>query len=137
MSVTLERGAALLDVQRIVHEYGTQLSIRLRTEANVTRDLYNSVADWPTDRTLAFKANPVVHNPNDRQIERAGLREKSQCIVYTATKDWTDAGLAFKDIDPERTTIVLDARRYRVVERGQTDVFAGAALYITFGLVRL
>jgi hypothetical protein len=137
-AVVIERDAALLDVQRIVAEYGSPLVVMVRGEANLTRDLYNSVAGRPTDAPrLSIFAFPLIHDPNDRQVEKAGLREKYQAIAWTAMKDWTDGGMTFATIDAERTTVVVESRQYRVKEKGQASVFGDTALYVTLGLERI
>jgi len=140
-AAAIERCAALQDVQNICAEYGSPLGIYVRGEADVTRDAYNSVAArtrTPATPVLTTYAFPLVHDPNDRQVEKAGLREKYDAIAWTPSKDWTDAGLTFTaSLDAERTTVAVEGRQYRIKQKGQASVFGDTALYITLGLERI
>lgn len=144
LGVRLEREHALMDVQYHVNEYGADNVIQYirGSEAKVDRDKYTSIkyrditATSPEIISYTMKAFPVEYMPSREQVEKAGLREICECVIYTSMKDWTTAGLVFEDIDMIRDTIVLNGIVYMIKEKSQQSQFADTFLYITFGLAR-
>ena len=138
IGVQCERDDALRDIQAMCEEYGTPITVRLRKETDVRRDEYGSVKSRPTE-TDEFEIGvfPFIPNPNRRDLEKAGLREYAEGVAYTATKDWTDKGWSFDDINAERMTIVRGETQYRIVEKTNHSPFADAFLYIILNLKRL
>jgi hypothetical protein len=127
---------ALQDAWEIINQYGEDIIVCDREEANVTRDKYSSIKYRATTSTLryAMKAYPIIFTPSRRQIEKAGLREECQCIITTATKSWTDISKTFEDIDMIRDTVILRRNKYLIKEKSNVNQYANTFLYINFGL---
>jgi len=139
ISVVLERNHALQDVSDICREYGEDVTIYIRYESDVTRDKYNSLkqtsfAVAPVKHEL--KANPVDHTPNKQTMEKAGIREDCQCIIYFSTKDLIDRELNFDTIENEKITIIIDGNEYGIRDKGKAVSYADAHLYTTIGLFK-
>ena len=133
-----ERDDALRDVQTVCSEYGMPITVEFRKEADVRRDVYGSVKGRSAETDgFVISAMPFLNNPNRRDLEKAGLGENADAMAHTATKDWTDQGWSFDDIDAERTTIIRGATRYRIVEKHAASQFLDAFLYVILGLRRL
>jgi hypothetical protein len=136
--VYLERKYALSDVQFYVTERGDIAEIFLRGEGDVTRDSYNSIEK----RSQAafqkfFRTFPVHYAPSDKQLEKAGIRERADVIIYTAFQDWMDAGKNFLDIDLSgRLTVIMQGETFEIKNKGLVDQFCDAFLYITLGLFK-
>jgi len=136
--VNFEKWHALKDVSDIVNEYGEDVTIIIRGEGDVTRDKYNSITKQSTsvDLTYNLKAKPVDHNPNRQQMEKAGIREDCQSIVWFAMKDLLDRKLDFDKIENEKVTVVLDGNDYGIREKNKAVDFADEHLYFTMGLFK-
>ena len=135
--VSKEQTDALIDVQSTCHEYGVPVHINLRGESNVTRDKYNSIKKHnDVEQPLIFMANPVQYNPSIKQLEKAGIAEPCEVVIYTAMQDWTDNDLIWDDIDVIRTTVVLLGNEMLVKSKGLASQYGDYYLYITLGLVR-
>ena len=137
--VYLERKYALTDAKFVIDERGDVVEIFLRKEADVARDSYNSIASRNT--TSAFhvfmRAFPVQTNPSDKQLEKAGIRERADVIVYTAMQDWINAGKGFNDIDMSgRLTVIMQGETYELKTKGLVGQMNDTFLYLTMGLFR-
>lgn len=138
VSVQLERDHALRDAQSTVNEYGNDITISIDKESNIVRDKYNSVnVKGDAGTRYDIKAYPVIDRPHERQLQKAGLTNTADMIVYTATKDWTDRGIEFEDIDINRVVIYYEGSRFNIKEKGHESMFADTHLYITFGLSKI
>jgi hypothetical protein len=137
VAAQLERDGALLDVQLEVDIYGDELKLRVRDENKVDRDTYNSIKqrDVPTTEILV-KAYPITFNPNQHQIEKAGLRESVDVMAYVPMKNFTDNSLAFEDIDMIRSSVILRGIKYWIKDKTYTSQFLDTYLYILLGLRR-
>lgn len=132
-----DRTDTLIDIKNHVDERGDLVQIVLRTEAQVDRDLYNSIEKRYKDTKYSMKAFPVTFNPSDRQLEKAGLRERGNVLIYTAMKDWMNAGVAYDDILLDlKPTVHLQGSVYEIREKGlfgQVNDWFG---YINLGLFK-
>ena len=139
VGVQLERDGALVDVENIINEYGEDVVFRVRGESDVTRDEYNSIktSAVTVDVKYELKAFPIEYQPNQKQVEKAGLRERHYCQMWTATKSWTDRGLDFEQIDIKKTTCIIKGMRYEIKEKSYISSFGDVNLYVTFGLNRI
>ncbi len=140
--VHFEYQSALYDQQMTTHEYGQPIIIHIRYEGDVTRDAYSSIKSRPTDsHTLSWRASTIDYQPTERRMEKAGLRERADAIIYTAMQDWIDAGIAFDDIEIKRMYIEIAAipgevngTTYEVKEKARAVPFGNGYLCISFGL---
>lgn len=139
LGVQLETEGALIDAQDVVNEYGTPIRIAIAEEDTVTRDKYNSLKKRIASGTeiVDFKVFPLIDSPNIHQMEKAGLKEVCNCMVYTAYKDWTDKDYDINSMDMVRLTFMIDEQTYRVKEKTYSDRFASSYLYVVFGLVKI
>ena len=134
---SFEASCAQLDVQAALREYGATITAHIRTEADVVRDNYNSIKSRPTDQTptdATFCAFPIQYQPNEKQLEKAGLREKVDVAVYTAAQDWIDAGWDFNKLDIKRTTVIVDGEEFEIRDKARVSQFQNVWLYFTLGL---
>ena len=138
MSVALERSSALLDVQRTSHEYGHPVTVYIRGESGVVRDTYQTISQFTQAPAIAYSiyAFPIRYDPTQRELEQAGIYERCDVLIWTATKDWTDLGLSYLSIDEVRSTVVLDGAEYRVGHKQQQDRFFDVHLHIALGLTK-
>lgn len=130
-----ERTDALIDIKNNVDERGDLIQFIFRTEANVARDVYNSIEKREETTSYFMRAYPVEFSPSIKKLEKAGLREECNVLIYTAMKDWINNGIDFKDIEiATRNTIKLQGDTYEIKEKALVSQFADTFLYITFAL---
>lgn len=131
--VDIELKHMLLDVKCQLDQIGRPVKFYLQTESEIVRDKYGSIIQTDKD-FLQMNAWPYTPNPTDKQIEQAGLRERTEALFYTATQDWMDAGIDFKDIDIIISEIGISGERYEIKDKGLTGNYSDSFLYITFGV---
>ena len=135
--VRMERCMAMRDVKAVVDERGDFIKVILRAEANVSRDSYNSVSKRDQERVIFMKAFPIETRPSDKQLEKAGIREKADLTVWTSALDWITEGLGFDDIEfATRTPIVWQGNQYEIKDKGLVNQVGDSFLYYTLGLVK-
>jgi len=139
IGVQCERDDALRDVQALVTEYGMPVEVHVRTEGDVRRDEYGSIKSLSTSELVfTIGAYPYTHSPSSRQLEKAGLREECDLLIYTAMKDWIDHGITDPwAFDVERCTIASDGMRFKIRERSHQSEFGDVELYMVLGLKRI
>jgi len=137
VAAQLERDGALLDVQLEVDIYGEELKLRVRDETKIDRDSYNSIKqrDLPGTEILV-KAYPINFNPNQHQIEKAGLKEMVDVMAYIPMKNFSDNSIFFEDIDLIRSSVILRDIKYWIKDKTYTSQFLDTFLYILLGLRR-
>lgn len=128
---------ALADVKQVIDEWGSAVIIQLRQEPEVTRDKYNSLKKRGTPASIPCNAYPVEYNPNEYQIEKAGLRENVEVIIYTAFCDYTNNSVGFDDIEMKRSTVILAGQRYEIRDKRRFGQIQDTWLYIVLGLNKL
>ena len=137
VGVYQERVCAQADAKDIIDERGDIMQLFFRTEANVSRDRYSSIKKRNQETVYTLRVHPVTFNPSDKQLEKAGLREASDVVVYTAMKDWIDLGIDFADIRMDlKLTVHLQGEVYVMRYKGLSGQFNDSYLYITFGLFK-
>jgi hypothetical protein len=142
IGVQLESWGALIDAKEIIDLYGDDIVIYRRDEeldsARVDRDSYRSIKRSKTTSTFrqTMKAYPIIFQPNAKQIEKAGLKENCELIIYTAMLDWTNLAIGFEDIDIIRDTVEIRDIKYTIKEKTMTNCFSDQFLNISFGLMR-
>lgn len=139
IGVKCEQQDALRDVQALVNEYGMPIQVNIRTDADVRRDEYGSIKSLATsEKVFNICAYPYTHSPSSRQLEKAGLREECDLLVWTAMKDWIDNGIEDPwSFDVERCTISTDGMRLKIRERAHQSEFGDIELYLVMGLKRI
>lgn len=131
-----ETNCALMDAQNEINERGEQLKFILRGEGDLKRDRYNSIKAKNQKPKYFLKAFPITIDPSSRELEKAGLREEVDALVYTSMKEWSDQSVDFIDIEPEKMSVILRGETYEVREKGMVSQFSDTFLYLTFGLFK-
>lgn len=135
--VLLDRIYGLKDVQNMINERGEYIKVILRQESQVTRDGYNSIEKRNQETVYWMKAYPINFSPSAKQIEKAGLREQNNVLIYTAMQSWIDVGVDFEDIEFEgRTTIMLRNQEYEIREKGLESQLGDTFGYVTLGVFK-
>ncbi len=130
----LERNDALKEVQDIVNAEGVFVHIILRGESNVTQDEYKSVKNKAQLKSVWLKAFPIIDNPSKNEIDKIGLKEDTEIVIYTSMKDWIDKGYSFDDISLEYSTVKYDGATYKIRDKKRLDKIGNQYLYIVLGL---
>jgi hypothetical protein len=131
----LEALYALDDIKKYIDERGDLIEFNLRNDSDIVRDAYNSIEKKTETAILFLRAFPVTHSPSDKQLEKAGLKQKHDVILYTAMKDWITAGYGFDDIRLDlKSTIKLQGGNYEVKEKSLTGQMNDLYGYISFGI---
>jgi hypothetical protein len=137
LAAQFERDNALQDVQNEVEIYGNEIKLRIRDESKIDRDSYNSIKqrDLPAS-DIIIKAYPIISNPNQYQIEKAGLREMVDIMVYVPMKSLNDNAIEFEDIDLIRSSVILQGIKYWIKDKTNHSQFLDTFLYVILGLRR-
>ena len=133
-----ERVCAQADIKRMVDERGDLVKFNYRTEDDVDRDPYGSIEKRKTPAApLLFRAFPVEFSPSQKKLEKAGIVEECDVLIYTAMQDWRNNGIGFADIEfATRNTVELQGESYEIKSKGLSSQFSDSFLYLTFGLVK-
>lgn len=138
--VQLENLLASIDVQNFHNEYGVPVTVKIRNEGEVARDLYGSIAGRKVApaSVMNIGAYPYTHSPTQRQLEKAGLKEHCDLLIGTAYKDWTDAGVDPQfGFDMARMTVIADGVQWKIKERSHVSEYGPSELYVMLGLERM
>jgi len=142
VSMLSERDAALLEVQRQVKMYCiTPLMVFLHGETGIVRDTYQSIAQFTQAGGIVINAWPIIYDPNQRELDRAGVYERCDRLAWTPMKDWIDAGIEFSAIDTLRSTAVIYnsddvALEHKIRYKQRATRFADTDLHIVLGLTK-
>lgn len=137
LCTALEQCNALQDVLEICTQYGDTVSVYIRNEGDVSRDIYGDYKYGkiePDVTHIDMPAFPIQFQPTQRQLEKAGIKENVECLIYTPMKAWIDNNLEFDDIDMTRSTIDYQGNKYVIKEKALFSQFTSTFLYITLGL---
>lgn len=134
-----ETQAALLDAYCVAIEWGMSIVFRQRFETQVLRDRYNSVARYNVAESVAslavdMRTYPAQFSPTTRDIEKSGLRERTEVIIYIPAKYFIDNNIDFERITPEFCTFDILGSVYEIRDKARQSQFRGVFLYYVFGL---
>jgi len=132
-----ETYGAKVDVRDLCREYGFPTKIEIRGESDVGRDRYQSIKQRTTMHPLNVWAFPFVHNPNTKEIEKAGLREQADAMMYFSKLEMEEQEWGFDDIELIRCTVIVEAHQYRIKEKNLHSHHGRDHLYITLGLANI
>ena len=140
-STDFEKCGALRDVYNIIDERGMSVRIELLGEDDVVRDKFGSIKkrDSSGATVLTTKAFPITFTPTDKQKDKAGIRESTSVIIWTAMNAWINAGIdpnILLSIDPIRTRVVINGIEYEIADKNMVDQMFDTFLYVTLGLNR-
>lgn len=130
-----ERNIAYDDVRRIVNEYGQDVSILRDSETDMTRDQYGSITQR-APQVFKISAFPVRLNPSEKDLQKVGIREKVDLILYLSNERLAALGKTMDDIDPIRDTVQWKGKTYKITHRNPYSQFNDVDLYTVLGCVR-
>lgn len=136
---TLEQCGALRDIYESSLEYGDTVLIYVRDEGDVRRDLYSDYKAGkiePDVIPLSMPAFPINFQPNRRQLEKAGIREDCEVLIYTPMYAWIKEEVDFEELDMTRSTVILRSIKYVIKEKALASQFTNTFLYVTLALKR-
>ncbi len=140
-ALSFETQLALRDAKNDIHENGTLILFKNRTESDVERDKYSSI-NYRTPTTdisplIEIMCNQLTFTPNKRELKKAGLTEESELSLHTAMLDWMELGITFYQIDIIRPTFIIFENEYEIKEKSLIEQYLSNFLFITFGLNRI
>jgi hypothetical protein len=143
-AVLFEFRQAMRDAQAAAREYGNPVTLHLRqAEAGVSRDAYHGIYDRAGGADFPLKSPQIDYTPTKRQLEKAGLREDCEAVVWLTAQDLEDAGIDFNGLEQTRTTVTIGAipgesggAMYQLREKSRASPFANGYLHRTLGLTR-
>lgn len=134
---TAEQTTALLDVQRVVNEYGSEIIVHLTSESGIIRDAYGGIKKKAgTGTEYHIHAFPITYNPTEKQLEKMGIRERVDVVAYTAKKDWSDDGYTYNDIYSTQDTLEIEGEKFEIKTLARFSQFGDEWLYYLFGGLR-
>lgn len=139
--VLFEQSHALRDARNIIWERGEQVIIKLYEEGTIGRDKIGSINQKLTpSNILTYYAFPVIFNPTEKQFMDAGIKEKTQLIIWTSMWDWNNSGFTMNrlnNINLIKNTIIYRNSKYELIDKNFKGQFGNDTfLYITIGLNR-
>jgi hypothetical protein len=130
-----ERRCAMKEAERVCNLKGDLLQFFPRDEENIERDEYDGIAKRNDTPELFVRSYPIIYSPTRKQVEKAGLREDTTCIIYTPKLTWDNLGFTNKkDIDATYGTVRLRGETHEYREVNYASQFGSDFLYIVFGL---
>lgn len=140
--VKLERDYALVDARDKIWELGEQIELRLHEEGTIERDRLGNIVRRITNSNISylFYAFPIIQNPTVEQVETAGLREKTELIVYTAMLDWMLNNInldRLQSLNMIKMSVIINGAKYEIKDKNWHSEFSDTHLYITLGLNRI
>jgi hypothetical protein len=142
IGVQLEKDNALKDAETIIKLRGAEITVRLYEESGVTRGKYNTIKKRNSISTpgQTFYAYPIIYNPTEKQLEDAGIRERTEVLIKTAVKTWIDYGYTMETlrvINSIRATVIMDGAKYEIKDKQLDSQYQDTFLYIHLGLNRV
>jgi hypothetical protein len=142
IGVSLEAKNALLDTKQAIDIRGNEIFIHFKSDVP-NRDRYNSI-EKRNYNTKSIKAYPIDKNPSVYTLEKLGIREDIDLLVYTATQDWININKGIKDIDSivEEISLNIDQKNnentelYIIKDFKEVNQFSRVYLNIVLGLTR-
>ena len=139
--INFEQEHALIDSRNNIWERGEQITIKLYEENTVNRGKLNFINQRSIPATtLIYYAFPIIFNPSEKQFMDAGLKEKSQLIVWTSMWDWNNSNFGMKrlnNINLIKNVVIYRNSKYELIDKNFKGQFGNNTyLYITMGLNR-
>jgi len=118
------------DVETVLLQYGSNLTVYLVNNTNVTRDEYNEVKK-ATPTSYTFKAFPVYENPSDKQRDTVGIKEDVNIMAYVSMKEARKI-FNIEDIDTEQIKFSVFNKRYECTQIQRFSQYKDDYLYLVF-----
>lgn len=129
-----------VDIAESLNEIGMPITFNLRGEAGIRRDLYGSIKTWTSTTIIppfTIGAYPYTHSPTQRQLEKAGMKEHCDLLVWFAYVEFSKRGIDPFGFDMERCTVWGDNIQWKIRERAHQNEYGNVEHYITLGLERM
>ncbi|MBD3278333.1 MAG: hypothetical protein GF388_08540 [Candidatus Aegiribacteria sp.] len=124
------------DISETLENIGADVTFRIRGEGDVVRDDYHSIKRVPTDTELTVKCYPIETGQERRNLDRAGITVEVDYVIWTSSKEWTDRGYDFEDLDINRMTVVYNGATYEVEQKQRQFQIQNVYGYWVFGVRR-
>lgn len=136
--VQLEKEQILCEEKFWADMYGDDVTFHLNTEASIVRDKYSSIKtkDVTTPTPLVIRCYPIVFNPTQYQMEKAGIQEQVHAIITVPMKSWTDASLDDRDLNAIKAEIILRGETYTIKEKSLQRQIGDTFTSINIGIFR-
>lgn len=134
--MSAESTAAKLDVYRVCLSYGVPITLFFEAESDVIRDEYESVISRSTSPWVVFNCHPIEVNPSQKAIEKVGIREMVDLLIYLSTYEWEQKGYSYSDLDLILDQISFQNENYKIEHRKLYSNFSSDYLYIVLGAMR-
>jgi hypothetical protein len=135
---------ALADIEEQAVIMGTPITYIYRKESDVQRDSLGTIKSRSLETRYEFNALSVERHPDHKKLERAGLREGVEALVYLPTATFFEYGLIRQDhqklgfdfaaLETVRSTVILDGSEWKIADKGLSGRMSWVPLYVTFGL---
>lgn len=135
-----ETDSALVDAQQTIRILGKEIKIKLYFDNTTTNDKYGSIKATGTPETLIFYSYPLNMNPTEDDFRQCGMKEKTDILVKTAMRDWTEAGYnmdRLQELDLIRARIIISGVTYELKNKVLDSQFYGTYLYVLIGANRI
>lgn len=128
---------AMSQVQRVVNQRGVDITILEPSESQVVTNAYGDKVSKRQGNPLTLKAFPITENPTEREVEKAGFKDRVDLIVYTSSKDWREIhSKEFSELKTPHMEIQYNGGSYEVKQANRHSQFENEFLYIVFGGIR-
>lgn len=142
-AINLEAAGARQIAMDAAQQYGAPVKVILRSETDVARDSLQTIKKRSLPG-LDMKALPVERQPDARKLEKAGIREEVDVLIYIPILYFIDAGIindthlgdTFARIDTTRSTVILDGTEFKIADKGLAVRIGQYPVHVTFGLRR-
>jgi hypothetical protein len=142
-AVFLEASGARQIAMDAAQQYGTPIKLGLNSETDLARDSLQTIKKRPVPY-IDMKALPVERQPDARKLEKAGIREEVDVLIYIPILYFIERGIiddahlgdSFARIDTTRSTVILDGTEFKIADKGLAVRIGQYPLHVTFGLRR-
>lgn len=124
------------EIYNNVQEIGANITIYLRDETDIVRDDYNSIKQRYAQNKYNMKAYPITYNPAKDVLEKCGLRQDITMMIYIPRYAFILNSLTFGDIEPNRSTVIVDGGTWQITDKSQFSEFGNTQAYYVLGLVK-
>lgn len=135
IGVTLEETNAMSDARFYLNERGKEVTLFQNDESDVVRDKYGGIIKRE-GTGLILHAHPIIFSPNQRQLDKAGIRETVDVIVTLAMLDLIDNSIDYKSFDQIRWEVFLEDETFVIKSKNRINRFSHQHLNIVLGLVK-
>lgn len=135
MSNLFEKITAQKEVLSMMNCYGSQIKLLTATESTITRDKYGSIISRPSSFILLY-AMPILFSPTRKDLEKAGIAENTDVIVYVSKLEFNRKNLDVNTLDSIKQHVIINKVEYIIKEKALISQFGDDFLYVTIGLMR-